>query len=107
MSKTCYMCNLNATSVEHIPVQCFFLEGYRNQLITVPSCNIHNSKKSKDDEYVRNIFCLNYSNNELAHSKVFEKVYRSYERNPKLLMTTVKNPFGTSLPDGQKQLALK
>ena len=55
--KTCYMCEELATSVEHIPPQCLFPEqkdlpdgiDLRKQLLTVPSCDKHNSKKSQDD----------------------------------------------------------
>src|SRR5207249_7535044 len=53
----CYMCDRQATSHEHVPPKCIFPErkdtdgqDLRAQLITVPSCDIHNSKKSKDDE---------------------------------------------------------
>ncbi|WOE33363.1 MULTISPECIES: hypothetical protein [unclassified Acinetobacter] len=63
---TCYMCNAEATTVEHVPPKCLFPENkdlaveeksldFRKQLITVPSCDEHNGKKSKDDEY---LFCL-------------------------------------------------
>ena len=60
MPATCYMCTSAATSVEHVPPRCLFPEqkdlpigvDLRKQLITVPSCDIHNSRKSKDDEYL-------------------------------------------------------
>lgn len=60
MEKTCYMCEKEATSLEHVPPKCLFPEkkdlpegiDFRKNLITVPSCDEHNSQKSKDDEYL-------------------------------------------------------
>ncbi|MDH1232687.1 MULTISPECIES: hypothetical protein [Stenotrophomonas] len=43
-------------SDEHVPPQCFFPDDRRDGLITVRSCDEHNSKKSKDDEYFRGVF---------------------------------------------------
>jgi hypothetical protein len=50
---TCYACEDKKTSKEHAPPRCFFPEdrAYRKQLITVPSCDAHNSEKSGDDFY--------------------------------------------------------
>lgn len=42
-----------------------------------------------------------------AQSKVFEKVYRSLERNPKLLQTTLKNSFEVKLLDGQDTIVFQ
>ena len=57
------MCSQIATSKEHVPPVCLFPEEkdiktsiFRNNLITVPSCELHNSKKSKDDEFL--VACL-------------------------------------------------
>ncbi|MDN5882405.1 MAG: hypothetical protein L0H37_08540, partial [Nitrosospira sp.] len=57
---TCYMCDQEATTMEHAPPKCIFPEkkdlssydDYRQGLITVPSCEEHNTTKSKDDEYL-------------------------------------------------------
>ena len=55
----CYMCDSYAVTVEHVPPACLFPEkkdskdiDFRKNLITVPSCEIHNSKKSDDDEFL-------------------------------------------------------
>ncbi|RUA35226.1 MAG: hypothetical protein DSY77_02990 [Bacteroidetes bacterium] len=55
----CYMCSKVATSREHVPPLCLFPENkdtkgidFRKNLITVPSCDLHNSKKSTDDEFL-------------------------------------------------------
>ena len=57
--ETCYACDNKAVSREHIPPKCFFPErkdfpndkDYRRDLITVPSCIVHNLHKAYDDEY--------------------------------------------------------
>ena len=53
------MCDSSARSREHVPPRNLFPEAhesggvdYRINLITVPSCDAHNSAKSKDDEFL-------------------------------------------------------
>jgi hypothetical protein len=52
----CYACNNIATSREHVPPKCLFPTelgiNLRKALITVPSCEVHNGKKSDDDEFL-------------------------------------------------------
>lgn len=56
--RQCYMCEKPASTVEHVPPKCIFPEqkdslggqDLRKQLITVPACDVHNTKKSRDDE---------------------------------------------------------
>jgi hypothetical protein len=51
---TCYMCDRDASSREHVPPAAFFPEqkespdgkDYRRNLITVPSCSKHNYEKT-------------------------------------------------------------
>jgi len=77
----CYHCGTEATGYEHIPPKSFFPEGSREELITVPSCDLHNQKKSKDDEYVRMVFLssiLTDGNESLV--KLKEKNARALER---------------------------
>lgn len=57
--ETCYMCLEVATTREHVPPSCLFPEkkdtkgvDFRKNLITVPSCELHNTKKSNDDEFL-------------------------------------------------------
>lgn len=60
--RVCYRCGATATSDEHVPPKCLFPEqkdikiDLRKNLITVPSCDEHNSKKSDDDEFL--LICL-------------------------------------------------
>ena len=64
MPASCYMCDQPSTSAEHVPPKCLFPEkkdlpegvDLRKQLITVPACYVHNTRKSKNDEYL--LFCL-------------------------------------------------
>ena len=60
MKYKCYCCNEIATTKEHSPPKCFFPKqkdlhpgspDYRKNLLTVPSCEKHNTERSHDDEY--------------------------------------------------------
>jgi hypothetical protein len=90
---TCYMCDAEATSREHVPPLCIFPEmkdmqdgiDYRQNLITVPACDTHNLKKSKDDEYLQLLLIHGYFNNPLAERQFKTKLLRTIERRPALL----------------------
>jgi len=95
MDNLCYWCGVPATSSEHVPPKCIFPEkkdvdkifnqSFREELITVPSCDLHNSKKSKDDEYF--FVCLSslVGNNDVALIHTYTKVWRALLHNPDLL----------------------
>ena len=89
---TCYMCDERATGSEHAPPKCFFPKGrLRQNPITVPSCDTHNSQKSANDEYLRHIF-VNGPNTNTAAAKIFSgPVKRSFERRPRMFDTFYKN----------------
>jgi len=92
-SKTCYLCDKIATSVEHVPPKCIFPEqkdlpdgvNLRNQLYTVPSCDDHNLKKSHDDEYF--LYAIDICNqlNQIGRTHYRTKLRRAIKRNPSLL----------------------
>jgi hypothetical protein len=90
--ETCYMCDAPAISREHVPPLCIFPESkdlesgedLRKDLITVPSCAMHNSKKSKDDEFILFVLTLNITNNILAKQQGFTKILRAVLRNSNL-----------------------
>jgi len=90
-NKQCYMCGEPATSVEHVPARCFFPKGQRHNLITVPSCSLHNLDTSKDDEYVRGIIVSSLGNNSLARQHWKGAVRQSYIHSPKLFLKTFEN----------------
>lgn len=96
----CYFCGLPATSKEHVPPKSFFPKkgnkDYRRNLIKVPSCDLHNSDKSKDDEYVRALLVgvsktINSSKNKDLIS-LRDSVIRSMTRNPSIIQLVLRNP---------------
>jgi len=94
------MCPAVATTREHAPPQCFFPEGYRNNLVTVPLCPEHNLGHSEDVDYVRNVICGQSGTNDVA-AQVFETAKRSYNHSPALFAQT----FGevrTVVVDGEE-----
>lgn len=91
--KICYYCGNAATGVEHVPPFCFFPEGQRVDLFTVPSCDIHNHKKAKDDEYVKTALTISAKlmfKNNLSH--VIDKSFRALDRNCAFRQTVLRNP---------------
>lgn len=91
----CYWCENQAVSLEHVPPRCLFPEdkdvkpifnrSYRENLITVPSCDEHNLQKSNLDEYLMVTLSGKVGNNSLAYVQTHTKVERSRKRNNKLL----------------------
>ena len=87
------MCESNATSVEHAPPRCLFPEqkdppnnvDYRKNLITVPSCDIHNTVKSSDDEYLFHVLSASYTSSNIGLQQFITKGKRAFERNPLLV----------------------
>ncbi|MEW5897356.1 MAG: hypothetical protein AB1668_06695 [Nanoarchaeota archaeon] len=83
--ETCYCCEAIANSREHIPPQCIFEKPRPTNLITVPSCDRHNSEKSKDDEYFRWFITSASSENKKAERLITTKVIKGFKRRPALL----------------------
>lgn len=88
--KICYVCNENATSREHVPPLCLFPESkdvrglnFRKDLITVPSCDEHNSKKSSDDEFLMVSIAGIVGNNSLGYYHTRTKIDRALRRKSK------------------------
>lgn len=75
------MCNNTESSVEHAPPKGFFPKNMRTNLITVPSCKLHNEDTSSDDEYARNIVSMLIENNQTSIDHFFDKTLRSFKRN--------------------------
>jgi hypothetical protein len=84
------MCERQATSREHVPPKCFFPEhkdlpagfDFRRNLITVPSCEQHNSEKSADDEFLLFIIALQHRGNSCKDKHFESKVMRTFNRSP-------------------------
>lgn len=89
------MCDREATTVEHAPPKCIFPEkkdlphnvDYRQELITVPSCEEHNTSKSKDDQYLLYLLAASVTSNAVGLNQFMTKVKRSAERKPWLAAT--------------------
>lgn len=89
--QTCYACQNPATTKEDIPPRCLFPEvkdaavgsDYRHNLIKVPSCVEHNTKKSRDDEYLLYVLSTNLPANAIAQIQ-WKKLKRAIKRRPAL-----------------------
>lgn len=86
---TCYMCDSDEVSREHAPPSCFFPEAstfgkdLRKNLVTVPSCDAHNSKKSMDDEFFRATLLLTTAqHSEASKHQFFQKLLAASARRP-------------------------
>ncbi|NQZ32478.1 MAG: hypothetical protein HRU06_14505 [Oceanospirillaceae bacterium] len=105
--KHCYMCEKEAVTVEHVPPKCLFPEkkdvsdgvSYREQLITVPSCEDHNTKKSSDDEYILYVLVMNIPTNQIGKNQFSTKVMRAIQRRPQLMNQFLKNQKEVYLRD--------
>jgi len=84
----CYMCDALATTTEHAPPACFFPEGFRKNLFTVPSCAKHNHDNSTDVEYARNVICGQRGTENKAGTRIFETAKRCFDKRPKLFFQT-------------------
>ena len=87
------MCDNDATSMEHVPPKCLFPvakdvdgENYRKELITVPSCYLHNSAKSKDDEFLMVSLAGIFGNNSIGYKHKLTKVNRAIKRTSNRLL---------------------
>jgi hypothetical protein len=80
------MCDNPVTSKEHVPPRCLFPEAkdlgedYRKDLIRVPSCRDHNSKKSADDEFLMISLAGIIGSNSIGYRHKFTKINRALQR---------------------------
>jgi hypothetical protein len=58
--------------------------SHREQLITVPSCDLHNGAKSDDDEYLLCVLAFSILNNPVGQRQAVSKVLRALKQAPKL-----------------------
>ncbi len=92
----CYICDKPADSKEHTPPKCLFPElkyipeiDFRANLITVPSCEKHNSKKSHDDEFLMVSLAGVLGNNSIGFRHHVGKVNRAIRRSSYKLLKEV------------------
>lgn len=82
----CYMCERPSTSKEHVPPRCLFPElkdvgvHLRMALVTVPSCDLHNTAKCADDEFLLISLAGIIGNNSIGYRHKFTKVNRAIKR---------------------------
>jgi hypothetical protein len=100
------MCEMPATTREHVPPKCLFpkeselmelaLTGvdFRRNLITVPSCEFHNLGKSGDDEYLWYLLGASPVSNSLGRDLFLLRGKRAWNRRPGLL----KSMLSTAIP---------
>lgn len=89
----CYMCDENAVSREHIPPRCLFPKSkdlkqglnLRKELLTVPSCDVHNSEKSGEDLYFLNVMTSIKGINEIGRQHYKKKIRRQNKRNSSII----------------------
>lgn len=89
---SCYMCDQAATSNEHAPPKCLFPNDkngpdYRKNLITVPSCAVHNTETSKDDVYLLYVLAASITSNDLGLNHFLTKVKKTAIRKPALAVS--------------------
>jgi hypothetical protein len=93
MTTLCYFCGNSATTVEHVPPRAIFPrvkdtpdnKDYRKNLITVPSCEVHNTEKSKEDEYLLYVVVMSLPSNAIAQQQFLTKIQRAFLRRPTLI----------------------
>jgi hypothetical protein len=90
MDKKCYYCNEPSKTKEHVPPKCLFPEkvhkNYRINLIKVPSCDLHNSAKSGDDQYMMVYFAARARGLDYQKLKPhIDKTVRTILRKPHFL----------------------
>lgn len=105
------MCDSAATSMEHVPPKCLFPEkkdigsnSYRNNLITVPSCDVHNSLKSQDDEFLMVGIAGIIGNNSIGYVHHMGKVNRAILKSSNKMLEKVyltKNHYQINLEDNK------
>lgn len=86
---TCYMCDAPSVGKDHVPPKCLFPEErrYRKSLIKVPSCDEHNSGRSKDDQYLRWVLSVTNAHSEVAMRVLNNGASPLFDKKPHLQET--------------------
>ena len=105
-NKVCYCCGNKATSREHAPPKLMF-KGFDCDSITVPSCAVHNSKKSGNDQAIVSALVFpyysmlinDYITDQLTPErlKAIEEIKPAFERVKRKVMSM---PFLLDPPKG-------
>jgi hypothetical protein len=109
--KICYWCGIELTDEtnkrEHVPPFGFFPKGHREELITVPACEEHNTQFSLLDERFQ-VYIKAIGTNQVATDNFKDKVARGLnrEQSKKFVESLSKSSFYTDI-DGEKRLVFK
>jgi hypothetical protein len=114
-AETCYFCGDSKTSIEHAPARVFFPEQkdlapgsphFRRDPITVPSCDTHNGRASKDDEVAAYLVAMCFGINQIGRNHFTTKVTRalqhSVRRDGSLRGALLKGPAQPIVIDGEE-----
>lgn len=79
----CYFqgCTNKGITKEHIPPRSFFPKDENEQLLTIKSCEIHNNRKSIDDQYILAQICMNASPSNRAQEVFLKKIKPQLSHN--------------------------
>lgn len=91
IGQSCYFCGAPAVSSDHLPPSGIFDKPKPGNRIEVPSCDIHNSQQSMDDEYFRWFVATASAENPKAEALIKGKVVSQFNQRPKLLQTIMKH----------------
>jgi hypothetical protein len=110
------MCDREATSKEHVPPKCLFPEkkdlpkgfDFRRNLIKVPSCDVHNTQKSKDDEYLLFLLLSAAQGNTHKEDHFDTKLMRAVARKPHVYEYFLKElkKVSVQIKDGNSEQAV-
>ncbi|WBX89118.1 hypothetical protein [Achromobacter mucicolens] len=97
----CYFqgCTNQGITKEHIPPRSFFPKGENEQLLTIRSCDIHNNRKSIDDQYILAQICMNASPSNRAREVFLKKIKPQLSYNDGVFSKML-SKGAISLPDG-------
>jgi hypothetical protein len=89
--ESCYYqgCSQRGQTKEHIPPKSFFPKDQRKQLLTVKSCDLHNTAKSSDDIYVLAHICMNASPSNKSRDVFMQSVAPQLGYNGDVLRKTL------------------
>ena len=107
--KACFVCGAPSTGMDHVPPRCFFpkdkdlsadVRQARRNLITVPACDAHNGRFSKDDEVASYVILLHHKTNQHGVDQFLSKGLRAITGRKGLINGIFKQIEVFQLPDG-------
>lgn len=112
MVQTCYMCEAPGPTSEHVPPKGLFpelkdtLDGrdLRKNLITVPSCALHNTARSKEDQYFLFVLASHFLANPVGVQQAATKQKRQFQYDPALLKHYVPSWEPVTLKDQRGEI---